>query len=99
MAPCEGALAVGSTEVPEWKQALGVLVLLHESFHLRRWRWRRDEGKVECQAMVYFKEAAVQLGATPDEAHDLYAYAIALHAYKVSLFPRIASSVLRARQG
>jgi hypothetical protein len=38
--------------------------------------------------MVYFKEVAVQLGATPDDAHDLYAYAIALHLYKVSLFPQ-----------
>jgi hypothetical protein len=38
--------------------------------------------------MVYFKEAAQRLGARPDQAHSLYAYALALHAYKVSLFPQ-----------
>jgi hypothetical protein len=85
---CEGARGVGSTAVPSWKQALGVLVLVHESFHLRHWRWRRHEGKVECQAIVYFREAAARLGASQAEAYDLYAYAIALHAYKVSVFPQ-----------
>jgi hypothetical protein len=84
---CTGANGVGSTQVPRWQQALGVLVLVHESFHLRHWRWRKNEGKVECQAMVYFREAAVRLGATEEEAYDLYAYAIALHLYKVKLFP------------
>lgn len=85
---CAGALGVGSAAIPEWQQALGVLVLVHESFHLRHWRWRRDEGKVECQALVYFREAATRLGATPVQAYDLYAYAIALHRYKASVFPQ-----------
>jgi hypothetical protein len=85
---CEGALGVGSAEVADWKEALGVLVLVHESFHLRRWRWRRDEGKVECQAMTYFRDAAMRLGSTPTHAHDLYAYAIALHFYKATIFPQ-----------
>jgi hypothetical protein len=85
---CAGALGVGSDETEDWQEALGVLVLVHEAFHLRHWRWRRNEGKVECQAMVYFKEAAQGLGARPDQAHSLYAYAVALHAYKVSLFPQ-----------
>jgi hypothetical protein len=84
---CTGAGAVGSADVPSWQQALGVLVLVHEAFHLRHWRWRRNEGKVECQAMIYFREAAVRLGATEEHAYDLYAYAIALHAYKLRLFP------------
>lgn len=85
---CEGALSVGTEAVPDWQQALGVLVLVHESFHLRRWRWRRNEGKVECQALVYFREAAARLGASPEHAESLYAYATALHAYKVRLFPQ-----------
>jgi hypothetical protein len=81
---CEGALGVGTAAVQDWKQALGVLVLVHESFYLRRWRWRRHEGKVECRAEVYFREAAVRQGASVEHANDLYtyAYAIALHAYK-----------------
>ena len=43
---CAGALGVGSADVPPWQQALGVLVLTHEAFHLRHWRFRRSEGKV-----------------------------------------------------
>jgi hypothetical protein len=85
---CAGANGVGSEHVPRWQQALGALVLVHEAFHLRRWRWRKNEGKVECQAMVYFREAAMRLGATEAQAHDLYAYAIALHFNKIRLFPQ-----------
>lgn len=85
---CDGALGVGSADVPAWQQALGVLVLTHEAFHLRRWRFRRNEGKVECQALANFKDAARRLGATAAQADDLYAYALALHDYKVRLFPQ-----------
>ena len=85
---CEGALGVGGAEVPAWQQALGALVLAHEAFHLRHWRFRRNEGKVECQAIVYFKDAAGRLGASAAQAENLYPYALALHAYKVRLFPR-----------
>jgi len=85
---CEGALNVGKTDFPAWQQALGTLVLTHEAYHLRHWRSRRNEGKVECQALVFFKEAAQRLGATAAQADDLYAYALALHEYKVRLFPQ-----------
>ena len=92
---CAGALALGSGVVPDWQQALGVLVLVHEAFHLRHWRWRRNEGKVECQAMVYFREAAEKLGASPAHAHNLYAYAVALHAYKAGVFPQYRDTSCR----
>jgi hypothetical protein len=92
---CAGAAGVGDPAVPEWQQALGVLVLVHEAFHLRHWRWRRNEGKVECQAMVYFRDAAEQLGATEAQAYALYAYAIALHLYKVDLFPEYRDRACR----
>lgn len=85
---CEGALRVGTADVPAWQQALGALVLTHEAFHLRRWRFRANEGKVECQALVYFKDAARRLGATAAQAENLYPYALALHAYEVRLFPQ-----------
>jgi hypothetical protein len=85
---CAGALGVGTAEVPLWQQALGALVLTHEAFHLRRWRFRRNEGKVECQAIVYFKDAAQRLGATAAQAENLYPYALALHAHQLRLFPR-----------
>ena len=85
---CTGVLGVGDADVPAWQQALGVLVLTHEAFHLRHWRFRRNEGKVECQALANFRDAARRLGATAAQAEDLYAYALALHAYKVRLFPQ-----------
>ena len=85
---CTGALGVGSGDVPAWQQALGVLVLTHEAFHLRHWRFRRHEGKVECQALANFRDAARRLGATATQAEDLYPYALALHGYKVRLFPQ-----------
>lgn len=87
-AACEGALGVGGTKVPAWQQALGALVLTHEAFHLRHWRFRRDEGKVECQALAKFRDAVQQLGASAVQAEDLYPYALALHEYKVRLFPQ-----------
>jgi hypothetical protein len=87
---CAGALGVGGSDVPAWQQALGTLVLTHEAYHLRHWRHRRDEGKVECQALVHFREAAQRLGATAAGADDLYAYGLALHEYKARLFPQYA---------
>jgi len=87
-AVCAGALGVGSANVPAWQQALGVLVLTHEAFHLRHWRFRRNEGKVECQALANFRDAAQRLGATAAQAEELYPYTLALHGYKVRLFPQ-----------
>ncbi len=73
---CAGALNVADDDVPTWQRALGTLVLVHEAFHLRHWRFRRDEGKVECQAIVYFTDAARKLGASEAEANNLYPYAL-----------------------
>jgi hypothetical protein len=85
---CAGALGVGSADVPAWQQALGALVLTHEAFHLRHWRYRRNEGKVECQALANFRDATRRLGATAAQTEDLYPYALALDGYKVRLFPQ-----------
>lgn len=84
---CEGALNVAHDEVPAWERALGTLVLVHEAFHLRHWRFRRAEGKVECQAIVYFTEAAQKLGASGGEADNLYPYALAWHRWLTQRFP------------
>jgi len=83
---CGGALTVGSPSVPLWQQAAGVWVLVHESFHLRHWRFRRDEAKVACQAIVYFRDAAMRLGASEEQAEELYPYALALHIRQAELF-------------
>jgi hypothetical protein len=61
-------------------------VLVHEAFHLRHWRFRRDEAKVACQAIVYFRDAAMRLGASEEQAEELYPYALALHIRQSELF-------------
>jgi hypothetical protein len=84
---CAGALAIGSPGVPLWQQAAGAWTLVHESFHLRHWRFRRNEAKVLCQTIVYFTDAAIRLGATEHEANELYPYALALHRQITQLHP------------
>jgi hypothetical protein len=83
---CEGAMSVGGSTLPLWQQAAGVWVLVHEAFHLRHWRLRRDEAKVACQAIVYFRDAAMRLGASEEQAEELYPYALALHIRQTKLF-------------
>ncbi len=58
------------------------------SLPLRRWRFRRNEGRVECQALVYFRDAAQRLGASAEQAEHLYPYALALHGHQIRIFPR-----------
>jgi hypothetical protein len=84
---CVGALAVADSTVPAWQRATGVLVLVHEAYHLRRWAGRWDEAKVECQAIRHFRAGAAVLGASPELATMLLPYALAAHARMVRLFP------------
>jgi hypothetical protein len=84
---CAGAMNVGSSSVPAWQQAAGVWMLVHEAFHLRHWRFRRDEAKVGCQTIVYFTDAAALLGASEGQAQQLYPYALALHDLELALYP------------
>jgi hypothetical protein len=84
---CAGALAISNPQVPSWERAAGALVLVHEAYHLRHWRWRRDEAKVECQAIRHFVVGAQLLGASPVLANDLLPFALAAHARMVTLFP------------
>jgi hypothetical protein len=84
---CAGALAVSDSALPRWQRATGVLVLVHEAYHLRHWSGRRNEGKVECQAIRHFTMGAERLGASPELANDLLPYALAAHQRMVTLFP------------
>jgi hypothetical protein len=83
---CEGALNAGNPTVPLWQQSAGVWTLVRESFHLRHWHFRRNEAKVLCQTIVYFTEAATRLGASDDQANELYPYALALHHQTTQLY-------------
>jgi hypothetical protein len=84
---CAGAMNVGSVSVPAWQQAAGVWMLVHEAFHLRHWRFRRNEAKVGCQTIVYFTDAAARLGASDSQAQELYPYGLAFHDLELDLYP------------
>jgi hypothetical protein len=84
---CAGAQAVTNPLLPPWQRATGTLVLVHEAYHLRRWKWRRDEAKVECQAIRHFTLGAQLLGASPELANELLPFALAAHARMTTLFP------------
>jgi len=84
---CAGALDVGSSAVPTWQQAAGVWMLVHEAFHLRHWRFRRNEAKVGCQTIVYFTDAAARLGASESQAQQLYPYGLALRDLELDRYP------------
>lgn len=61
-------------------RSLAILVLVHESYHLRKqWADRGDEAKVECKAIRHFRVGAMLLGETPEQATVLRAFAIAFH--------------------
>lgn len=85
---CLGALAVSDPALPSWQRATGTLVLLHEAYHLRRWKWWGNEAKVECQAIRHFTTGARLLGATPELANELLPFALAAHARMITLFPQ-----------
>jgi hypothetical protein len=84
---CEGALGVNDSALPLWQRATGVLVLVHEAYHLRRWAGRWNEAKVECKAIRHFTAAAELFGASPELANDLVPYALSAHLRMVTLFP------------
>jgi hypothetical protein len=84
---CAGALGVSDPAIPSWQRATGVLVLVHEAYHMRRWVWRRNEAKVECQAIRHFRTGTRLLGGSPELANELLPYALAAHARMVRLFP------------
>jgi len=59
---CDAALQVQAGQTGEpWLQALSVLVITHEAFHLREWEWNGDEGRVECQAIRHWPESFLLL--------------------------------------
>jgi hypothetical protein len=92
---CAGAQAVADPAVPPWERATGVLVLVHEAYHLRHWPFRRSEAKVECQAIRHFTSGARLLGASRELANDLLPYALAAHDRMVRLYPEYRDRTCR----
>jgi hypothetical protein len=87
---CEGTRGVTDPRLRPEQRALGVLVLVHEALHVRRWRNRWVEAKVECLAIRRFTLGAVLLGASPELATQLLPYAVAAHRQMGELSPQYA---------
>jgi hypothetical protein len=60
-------------------KALAVLTLVHESYHVRHWRWRLDEARVECQAIRHFRVGVRVLGGSQELADRLLPLALSWH--------------------
>ena len=59
---CDAAMSlVSGTEDEDWRTALSVLVITHEAFHLRDWKWNANEGRVECKAIQKWPESVIFL--------------------------------------
>ena len=85
-------------DVPAWQRAAGVLVLVHEAYHVRRWAGRWNEAKVECRAIREFKKAAVLLGASRELANELLPSALAAPAHGRAL-PGVPRETAGCRSG
>lgn len=85
---CAGALGIADNSAPQWMQALGALVLAHESYHLAlRYRNRTDEAWTECRAIRHFRYMVMFLGGTPEQATALLPWGLALHWRIAALAP------------
>lgn len=82
---CLGARGVNDASIPRWQRALGVMVLIHESYHLRRWGYAGDEAKVQCQAIRHWKVAARLMGASEEAVAELWPWALAAHYEEANL--------------
>jgi hypothetical protein len=92
---CEGTRGAADPRLRPEERAVGILVLVHEALHVRRWKNRWVEARVECLAIQDFTLGAVLLGATPEEAADLLPYALAAHRQMGELSPQYADPACR----
>jgi hypothetical protein len=84
---CVGATSITDARLPAWERAVGTLTLVHEAYHLRLWKYRRNEAQVQCRAIKSFTQGAELLGASREVANDLLPFALSAHAWLVERFP------------
>jgi len=84
---CNAALNVNGRSRPAWMRAIAILVLVHESYHMRDVSWNGNEAKVECAAIRHWGYAAKMLGATEETVKELEGWAQAFHWRLVTRIP------------
>lgn len=82
---CRAAQTLNDPSVSPYLRAMSVLVLVHESYHLRRWGGSGSEAKVECRAIRHWGVGARLLGATEETVAALWPYALAAHYEETNL--------------
>jgi hypothetical protein len=75
-----------SSTADDSTKALAVLSLVHESYHVRRWSWRLDEARVECEAIRHFRVGVRVLGGSQQLADQLFPFALSWHE-KITRIP------------
>jgi hypothetical protein len=83
LCPILDGLATSSAD--DSTKALAVLTLVHESYHVRHWRWRLNEAHVECQAIRHFRVGVRVLGGSQELADRLFPLALSWHALIISV--------------
>lgn len=63
----------------EWQVANAVLVVAHESFHVRRWALRGSESAVECRAIRHARSSSLILGFSEERSWALLPWQLAFH--------------------
>lgn len=85
---CDAVTAMlDGTAYADWQAALGVLVLVHESYHVRLWPGRADEAQVECRAIRHWRVAMRIAGVDEPTIARLWPYAAWLHFRLAALAP------------
>lgn len=83
---CNDAININDNTIDPEMRALSVLVIVHESYHLRNWGASGNEAKVECKAIRHWKYGAHFIGATNETIKELFPYALILHYRETQLF-------------
>lgn len=101
---CEAVLSLLDPE-SAWArgtQAAALMVLVHESGHMRNARWSASEAGTQRWALQRFRSAALRLGLEPALASELLVHAVAFHlalpaSYRASdcRRPRVVDGLLR----
>lgn len=77
---CNSVIAlIAGFAYDDWQVALAVLVIVHESYHLRRWALRANEAAVECRAIRHWTVAMRLLGVAKETITRLKPWALAAH--------------------
>lgn len=76
---CADALHLSQAD--EWDAALAVLVIVHESWHLRDIYKNESEAVTECRAIKSFERGVQLLGGSAQLARNLLGEALAIHRY------------------